>query len=579
MPRPARIGILLLAVFAVVLLRNAWVSDDAFITLRTVDNAWNGYGLRWNVAERVQTYTHPAWMLLLLVAYGITGEPWISTLALGLLTSLAAVAVIVHAAPNRWAAIAATLPLLASKAWVDFATSGLENPLTHLLLGLGALSLVRGGTTPRDLGRTTAICALGLLNRLDAAVLFGPLFFVHASRVPRTRAHLGAVVAASLPLTLWSAFATVYYGSPLPNTAFAKLANGYPLAERIGQGLSYAVHLVRHQPISAALVALGPVLAVQQRSRAAVALGFGATLHVLYVIWAGGDFMAGRLFTPAIFATALLIALQERTGWTATVAAGVLGLSLLSPYAPLRATDTYRRQPAWNGVVDERGFYWRGAGLPSVLRGELHPFAQEGARQRPGSQPLRAAVGLYAYYAGPDVHVVDPLGLGDPLLARLPAQYDPAWRVGHYRRAIPMGYAPGHDRGPVDAELVGLWDTVRTVTRGPIGDPARFGAIVRYNLPGPTPFSARFPGLKQGRTPSTIGARGARFDAVLTAVAGVPGDPWAIVFTDGSVLLADHRITLNAGWTALPAPPPGTTSTLVFPAGGRGIAQNLEDVR
>lgn len=579
MARPARIGILLLGVFAVVLLRNAWVSDDAFITLRTVDNAWSGHGLRWNVLERVQSYTHPAWMLLLLAGFGITGEPWYSTMALGIFTTLAAVALILRRARHPWTALAATLPLLASKAWIDFGTSGLENPLTHLLLALVAISLARGGTSPADLGRTAAICGLAMLNRLDAAVLFAPALLVHASRVPRTPRHLGAVLLGVSPLLLWSAFATVYYGSPLPNTAFAKLANGYPLAERIGQGLRYAEHLVRYQPISAALVALGPLLALQQRSRAAVALGIGATLHVLYVIWAGGDFMAGRLFTPAIFATALLIGMQERSAWSAALAATVLGLSLFIPTAPLRAGTDYLREPAWNGIVDERGFYWKGAGLPSVLAGELHPYALEGRRQRPGTQPTRAAVGFYAYYAGPEVHVLDPLGLGDPLLARLPAQYDPSWRVGHYRRGIPEGYAPGHDRGPLDPELAALWKTVRTVTREPLLDPARLQALVPFNLVAPAPLMTRFPGLKTGRVPGRTGPRGARFDAVLTGLSGREGEPWAVLYVGGDAVLADHRVVLSAGWTPLPVAPAGTKETFLFPAAEKGVAQVLTGVR
>ncbi len=41
------------------------MSDDAYITLRTVDNFINGYGLTWNISERVQAYTHPLWMFLL----------------------------------------------------------------------------------------------------------------------------------------------------------------------------------------------------------------------------------------------------------------------------------------------------------------------------------------------------------------------------------------------------------------------------------------------------------------------------------------------------------------------------------
>ena len=31
------------------------------------------------------------------------------------------------------------------------------------------------------------------------------------------------------------------------------------------------------------------------------------------------------------------------------------------------------------------------------------------------------AVGMRGFYAGPQVHLVDRLGLGDPLLARIPA--------------------------------------------------------------------------------------------------------------------------------------------------------------
>ena len=50
------------------LVRTAWLSDDAYITFRTVDNALNGYGLRWNVADRVQSYTHPLWMFVMTAA-------------------------------------------------------------------------------------------------------------------------------------------------------------------------------------------------------------------------------------------------------------------------------------------------------------------------------------------------------------------------------------------------------------------------------------------------------------------------------------------------------------------------------
>ena len=54
-----------LALAALVMLRSAWVSDDALITFRTLDQFTSGNGLRWNLVERVQTYTHPLWLLVL----------------------------------------------------------------------------------------------------------------------------------------------------------------------------------------------------------------------------------------------------------------------------------------------------------------------------------------------------------------------------------------------------------------------------------------------------------------------------------------------------------------------------------
>ena len=55
-----------------IIFRRAWMCDDAFITLRTVDNFVNGYGLTWNVDERVQAYTHPLWMFVISLFYLFT---------------------------------------------------------------------------------------------------------------------------------------------------------------------------------------------------------------------------------------------------------------------------------------------------------------------------------------------------------------------------------------------------------------------------------------------------------------------------------------------------------------------------
>ena len=56
--------LLAVALFLVVVFCGAWLCDDAYISFRTADNFVHGYGLTWNVQERVQAYTHPLWLLL-----------------------------------------------------------------------------------------------------------------------------------------------------------------------------------------------------------------------------------------------------------------------------------------------------------------------------------------------------------------------------------------------------------------------------------------------------------------------------------------------------------------------------------
>ena len=124
-----------LVVLAVVLTRTAWVCDDAYITFRTVANLLHGDGARWNVAERVQAYTHPLWMLMLAALELVTREPYFTSIAASLTLSLAAASLVAYRiAHTGWQGCLAVLTLVSAKSFVDFSTSGLENPLSHLLI-------------------------------------------------------------------------------------------------------------------------------------------------------------------------------------------------------------------------------------------------------------------------------------------------------------------------------------------------------------------------------------------------------------------------------------------------------------
>ena len=173
--------------FAAVVLRTAWVSDDAYITFRTVDNALHGDGLRWNPAERVQTYTHPLWMLLLLATTAVTGNPYLSSLGLSFaLTGCAVVCLLRSASGRTGPSVLALVGITWSSAFVDYSTSGLENALSHALLGV----LLVACADPTDGGRSAfrrgMIVALIGTTRLDLLVLAGPLALGTLQRRRRT---------------------------------------------------------------------------------------------------------------------------------------------------------------------------------------------------------------------------------------------------------------------------------------------------------------------------------------------------------------------------------------------------------
>src|SRR4029079_18828903 len=131
---PELLASLLTLAFLAVLIRTAWLSDDALITLRTVLNATHGFGLRFNIDERVQTFTHPLWLGVLTAAYYVTSNVYFAAFMSSLLLSVYAFWLALTRAATAWQAAAVVVVLLFSRAFVDFSTSGLENPLSYVLL-------------------------------------------------------------------------------------------------------------------------------------------------------------------------------------------------------------------------------------------------------------------------------------------------------------------------------------------------------------------------------------------------------------------------------------------------------------
>ena len=467
--------------------RTAWLCDDAYITFRTVENALGGHGPVWNVGERVQTYTHPLWFLLLLPARWLSGECTTTAMWLGIALSTAAAAWLARLPRAPLAGLAVLTVLAASRAWIDFATSGLETSLTALLLV--ALLAAAGTDAPaRRLLRVALVTSALALTRLDLLALALPVL-VHATRgVPWRRATTVALLGL-LPLAAWLLFATVYYGTPLPVTASAKaFHHGIPTATLVERGLAYFVHNAVYDPVTATAIAGGIVAGLARRELRAPT--FGVLLYNAYVVKVGGDYMYGRFLLPSLVVAVWLLGRACATARPlvpACTALAAVGLAFVpgvpDVVTPLAAIGTGPRAIPDHGLVSERDFYFGEHGLFSPRRTVVAPGIVS-AVLRAGGHPGRVVatggtIGTSAFVAGDLAHIVDPWLL-DPSLMRLPLADPDLWRIGHYYRQVPEGYyetiATGENRirDPGFARFHAAMWTVRTA---PIWSAARWRAI------------------------------------------------------------------------------------------------------
>ncbi|MBN2002583.1 MAG: hypothetical protein JXA21_04435 [Anaerolineae bacterium] len=499
--------------FAAVAVRNAWLSDDAYITFRTVDNFVNGYGLTWNVAERVQTYTHPLWMLLLSGAYALTHEIFFTSLALSILISLATVA---------WVALAARAPLWGglgvliltlSKAFTDYSTSGLENPLSHLLLAAFLLVYLRRELNATSLFWLAFLAALGIVNRVDMLLLYLPVLVYGVIKV-RTWRGVALAALGMAPLLLWEGFSLFYYGFPFPNTAYAKLNSGLITRDvLLRDGLSYLHNSLAADPLTLTATLTGMALPFITRAWRKTPAVAGIALYLAYIVTIGGDFMSGRFFSASLLTGVILLvhsdgnagapALDRPATWPwpylAALTAGLLLVGFLARYSPLRAqgeagphSEAAGAETGWiagRNITDERANYYHNTGLLRALVVDHplpdHDWAAEGRAARLAGPAVvrKGSVGFFGYFAGPEVYVLDEVALGNALLARLPVA-DPNWKTGHYGRVVPRGYVESLESGTnriSDPHLATYYEALSLVIRGDLWDVRRWREIYKLN--------------------------------------------------------------------------------------------------
>ena len=502
--------------YLIIVFVGAWLSDDSYITFRTIDNFIKGYGLTWNIGERVQAYTHPLWMFLLSGFYFITSEIYYTSTIISILISVCAVWLLLYKLSESIInSTLAALILILSKAFIDFSTSGLENPLTHLLIVLFFIVFFNSKMANKKLLTLSIIASLAVLNRMDTILIFlPPLAFIYYKEKNYLK---GLIVIAKgfLPFIMWEFFSLFYYGFPFPNTAYAKLNTGIPQIELFHQGLYYIINSLYLDPLTIVVILAGLILPIIKKDKNLLVVSACIFLYLIYIVSIGGDFMGGRFFSAPLFCSVIIISKINFKSVKKVILliSSVIILGLLSPKPTLFANQYYSTGPKivkafrfgpmvinmYHGIVDERIWYYEYTGLLKNIterKIKQHPWVVEAENSKSGEVITRSTIGLYGYSAGSKVYIIDPMALADPLLSKLPStaywlihKYKfnriKKWRIGHFARKIPAGYLETIKTGKdqlEDKDLRNYYDKLSLVIRGDLLSINRLKEVINFNL-------------------------------------------------------------------------------------------------
>jgi arabinofuranosyltransferase len=546
------IMIAIMNVFSIYFILNAYVCDDAFITFRTVDNFFHGYGLRWNTIERVQTYTNPLWMFLVSAGYAIAHivpsgsditKMYFTAMFLSYAVSLSAILVAVGFA-NRESRPGPVLTMLAvlfsSRAFVEYTSSGLENPLIYLLLALFHCRFLvdREPQAHPRLIYYFLIASFAFVNRIDSVILFAAPVAWLVFKGFRTHGHgmWRTLALGFLPACAWLLFAMAYYGFPFPNSYYAKLGMGSS-GVVLMQGVNFVLSVLTTDPVTVIAIIAAIIMTILRQDKRMMLVSVGLPLSVIYAIRTGGDFMGGRFFSGSLFLSGILLAHSmvpavraqsesaatsrkrkitparsdvKRRLFAPAVILLFLAYSVWAPLSPIKTplledaihretlgfqyfdlpnslTNIYKNADYY--VPSNPLFYSKGPfpfgntkfhGVPdcwncAYFRGTTASAIVEGG-------------GLQGICRGPLMQLIDPQGITDPLIARLPApDISGGFIPGHISKTLPAGMVESYITGRnliSDPKLSEYFGKLCSITRGPIFSFERFMNIFELNLPG-----------------------------------------------------------------------------------------------
>lgn len=448
------------------LLRDCFM-DDAYIGFRCVENLLAGKGFAFNPGQYVEAVTNIGWLIFLSPLALVLPVP-LAAKAAGVLLLLATAALagrlaqhLAQPPSDRLFVWLAPVLVVTHPDLLLFSLSGMETALLAagiLWLALRAGHHGRAGR-PAQRATLTALSAAVLFLVHPEAVLVYPLaqVLLNGGDAAAWRRSLRPAAVFVTTIALATLARWLYFGSPLPNTFYAKATVPSAVGEQLLAALTGENANISY-PFAGLLAVpfvLGGLAAVWREQRATAAWLAAATLTgTLFCIYSAADWTAlGRYFAPYAPAALLLFwrgFLDLNRRWlgllrppAATAALGALAgllvfVSVLRTLAPLdlRRTRAYPGYVLTSTTLVEPALW---------LRDALPDDAVIASRR----------LGALGYYS--QKHVFDyTFGLPEPEVARLVQQ---AGEQFHNPRAPALrelwrGREPGYlleDRAVIDA--------------------------------------------------------------------------------------------------------------------------------
>jgi arabinofuranosyltransferase len=440
------------------ILRDAWISEDAFITLRHVENFIRGQGPVFNVQERVEGFTHPLWFAVVSFFRWIGLSPKGAAILPGLMASFAALYFLLFGirsmdrAGSRPLINPASAILIGTSAFVDFGTSGLETSLSYLLLVLYAKFIIENRSAGQPLA-AGLIVSLLTLTRPDFGIFLILLIVYYLVELIRKKIRFKHLAAFFIfPLSFvggYQIFRMGYYAALFSNPFYAKSGTG----AHFSQGLLYLKDLCQGSlfPVLIILALFLPVLNRRQPDlKNRLFILFSGLLHGFFVIRGGGDFMHGRFLLPAfLLLTLSLTGVFDRFVEKKRILKNaMIAFCLFLFFFSYSTIPIQKRGQNFNyGISDERSFYYKDQFIPlrylftdtmimmwKTIGINYHDLSE---RAKLNIRIAYKNVGFTGFYAGPQVYVLDELGLTDPMVSRIVLAK--RRRPGHEKSA-PFGY-------------------------------------------------------------------------------------------------------------------------------------------